>query len=127
MVQWFTCPHSAYKSQVQALTVTLALLTNPLTDCSNRMGLYTQLLIPTDFFFPDSGVTPWLPLNPDYPLRNVESQSDPALSYDGSNLNVYKSLSIMRHRPEVMTGGVEFLTTGTVFAFSRWEQTIVVK
>ena len=70
--------------------------------------------------FSDDGVTPWLPLNPDYVTRNVETQSDTDLGFDGSNLNVYKALAIMRkNRNEVMYGGVELMTADTVFAFSR--------
>lgn len=50
--------------------------------------------------------TPWLPVNPDYPVRNVAAQEADA----GSLLSFYKRLLALRRRvPALRSGALEFL------------------
>ena len=68
--------------------------------------------------FTSAGVTPWLPVNPNYGTVNVASQSaDP--DFDGSSINVYNSLTFMRMRNEVLYGDLITMVDGEVFAFGR--------
>ena len=58
------------------------------------------------FTLPDA--VPWLPVNPNHPTRNVESQA----GVDGSMLELYRSLLRLRaERPSLHRGSLELLPT----------------
>jgi alpha-glucosidase len=60
--------------------------------------------------FTPAGITPWLPLAPDYQQRDVAAQeADP-----GSDLNLYRSLSALRRaEPSLHAGQIETIDPGT--------------
>jgi alpha-glucosidase len=66
-----------------------------------------------------STVAPWLPLNADWPVRNVESQTDDASSI----LSLYRRLLAMRRSHSALsTGGFRLLdAVGNVLAYERWQ------
>ena len=66
-----------------------------------------------------STVAPWLPLNSDWPVRNVGSQTDDASSI----LTLYRRLLAMRRSHSALsTGGFRLLdAVGNVLAYERWQ------
>ncbi len=70
-----------------------------------------------------SAVEPWLPVNADYPERNVEFQEkDPQ-----SMLNLVKTLLRLRQEPDLLSGAYQtFRSPSGVFAYRRGERFVVM-
>ena len=65
-----------------------------------------------------TGNETWLPLNPDYQTRNVQTQA----GEENSSLNIYKELTRLRQETPFKRGDVETVVVGDVFAFVRAEE-----
>lgn len=58
---------------------------------------------------------PWLPVNADFATKNVKAQKEA----DKSHYQVWKNLAALRHNDAILFGSTDFVTNGTVFAYSR--------